>query len=736
MAEQTHKTLGAETKKRNILLRILLLIGVVASVMVGCMGYIYYAGNRMAAVHAPLVDAAMEIKLEATTAHLWFEEVISGDRHESIDAVLAHLEEADWYARAMLEGGENPEGKFVPLDDLALREDIRQVRSKLAEFREITLERYNARKQALVGTDIDQRYDAIFRDFVAQADRVETDLQQAIKRQLSNFKMLEVVLIAAWLLITVIVGVVSGRFFSRQIDDELNLQAANEQLRAGEHQLRAANQQLTASELQLKAANQEMLEEIANRERTEYDLRQSEEKYRRFYEDAPLGYQSLDSAGNFLDVNKAWLETLGYSKEEVIGRSFGEFVAPEYVQIFTDKFPRFKAGGKARDREFEMLRKDGTTITVSFDGNVEYDQDGRFKRTHCIMRDVTEERRAQNALRKSEKEYRSVVEDQTEFIVRWLPDGVRTFVNDSYCRYFGKSRDELIGSSFFPLITEEDREKVIKRIEALTPESPVSTADHRVVRADGSTGWNQWTDRALFDEEGRLIEFQSVGRDITERRLAEEALKASKEFSEELIATANAIIVVLQADGKIATFNRFAEELTGYRKEDVLGKNWFDLFVPADEKDALHAVHENVLRDAPEASSYENFIITKNSEKRLISWNNHSVRDNTGQVIGAIAIGVDITEHKLAEEQLVIFKKFAEASGQGLGMSDLDGRIVYCNDALCRIFLSDDCESATEKNIQTYYCEDDKVRLQNEILPFSKTDSGPASYRLFPSTAG
>jgi hypothetical protein len=100
----------------------------------------------------------------------------------------------------MLEGGESPEGRFVPLDDVALREDIRQVRSKPAEFKKIMFERHEAREQAIIGTEIDQGYHAIFRDFVAQTDRVETDLQQAIKRQLSNFKMLEVVLIAARLM--------------------------------------------------------------------------------------------------------------------------------------------------------------------------------------------------------------------------------------------------------------------------------------------------------------------------------------------------------------------------------------------------------------------------------------------------------------------------------------------------------------------------------------------------------
>ena len=138
-------------------------------------------------------------------------------------------------------------------------------------------------------------------------------------------------------------------------------------------------------------------------------------------------------------------------------------------------------------------------------------------------------------LQKREKQYCSVVEDQTEFIVRWLPNGIRIFVNDSYCKYFGKSREELIGSSFFPLIVPADLKKVQKRLKELTPDNPVSTEEHRVVLPDGNQGWNQWTDRAIFDEDGQVVEYQSVGRDFTEYKQAEEALRENKVILESFL---------------------------------------------------------------------------------------------------------------------------------------------------------------------------------------------------------
>jgi PAS domain S-box-containing protein len=140
------------------------------------------------------------------------------------------------------------------------------------------------------------------------------------------------------------------------------------------------------------------------------------------------------------------------------------------------------------------------------------------------VRDDRQRQQITRALQEGEEKYRRVVEDQTEFVVRWQPDGVRTFANKAYCRYFGLSQDEVIGTSFSPLISEQDREKVQKRINSLTPDNPVSSEEHRVILPDGTIGWNHWTDRAIFDNEDKLVEYQSVGHDITERKEAEERL--------------------------------------------------------------------------------------------------------------------------------------------------------------------------------------------------------------------
>jgi PAS domain S-box-containing protein len=140
------------------------------------------------------------------------------------------------------------------------------------------------------------------------------------------------------------------------------------------------------------------------------------------------------------------------------------------------------------------------------------------------MRYAIERKLAQDALRESEARYRAVVEDQTELVCRFVPGGALVFVNEAYQRYYAPEGQDLVGRSFMGHIFHEDRQRVLEHIAALDSYSPVKMIEHRAVTPDGQVRWQQWINRAIFDEQGRLTEYQSVGRDITLRKHAEEAL--------------------------------------------------------------------------------------------------------------------------------------------------------------------------------------------------------------------
>ncbi|HSA81115.1 MAG TPA: ATP-binding protein, partial [Geminicoccaceae bacterium] len=126
-----------------------------------------------------------------------------------------------------------------------------------------------------------------------------------------------------------------------------------------------------------------------------------------------------------------------------------------------------------------------------------------------------------DSLRESEERYRNVVETQSELICRYLPDSTLTFVNDAYCRYFGRRRDELVGRPFVELIPEAERTAALEHIEAIRQSSQGDTYEHQVVRPDGSLGWQQWTDHVIRNAEGSVVELQGIGRDISDLKVAD-----------------------------------------------------------------------------------------------------------------------------------------------------------------------------------------------------------------------
>ncbi len=144
------------------------------------------------------------------------------------------------------------------------------------------------------------------------------------------------------------------------------------------------------------------LADITERKVAELELQASERRLRELYEESPLGYHSLDSSGTIIDVNPRWCELMGYAREEVLGRWFGDLLAPEDVALFRLRFSELKERGKLRAAEYRLVRKNGRQLEVSIDGRFAYNPDGTFRQTHCLLRDVTEERRAQREQRQFE----------------------------------------------------------------------------------------------------------------------------------------------------------------------------------------------------------------------------------------------------------------------------------------------------------------------------------------------
>lgn len=241
------------------------------------------------------------------------------------------------------------------------------------------------------------------------------------------------------------------------------------------------------------------------------------------------------------------------------------------------------------------------------------------------------------SLQESEARYRAIVEDQTNLICRYLPDGTITFVNGAYCRYFGRSREEAmlarrlaasasvtspaLGSSFFPTIYDPDFHKVcdyINSLFSLTPTNPVATGEYRVV-AQGQIRTLQWTERAIFDELGRIIEFQAIGQDVTEQREAEALVRQTAERLQAALETVGEGITFSDGAGYFEIFNSQMEIITGYTKEEAnMSGNFLALIYPDPQEyqRAVAGIQEIILRGG--CRNVETTICAKNGETKAL----------------------------------------------------------------------------------------------------------------------
>ena len=244
---------------------------------------------------------------------------------------------------------------------------------------------------------------------------------------------------------------------------------------------------------------------------------------------------------------------------------------------------------------------------------------------------------AEISLRETEERYRAVVEDQTEIISRFRPDGTFTFVNEVYCRYFGKTPLEVLGSRWHPVAVPQDVSLIEEKLRSISPANPVVTIENRISLDNGELRWMQFVNRGLFDDNGVLVEIQSVGRDITEQKSLEEQLRQSQKME----------AVGLLAGGVAHNFNNILQVIMGYGQI---------LLIRVGEENPLRLYVDNLLASAEKAGELVRGIIAFSS-KQIMDY--HTV--NLNKIIRKIeqllvrSVGNEIMIHsKLKEEPLYI----------------------------------------------------------------------------------
>jgi PAS domain S-box-containing protein len=292
----------------------------------------------------------------------------------------------------------------------------------------------------------------------------------------------------------------------------------------------------------------------------------------------------------------------------------------------------------------------------------------------ALLTQRVQKQRAEAQTRTSEARYRSVVETQSDLICRFLPDTTLTFVNDAYCRFWNRRPEELLGTKFIDLIPESARPEVLERLRALGAE-PLAH-EHAVLLADGSTGWHHWINHAIADT-GVVAEFQGVGRDITDRKRAEEALRNVETRNSAMLRAIPDLMFVLDRDGTYVDYHARDPRLLFVPPERFLGKKIADVMPPDLAERFETALEAALAHGEPVVVTYELEMEDRRYfEARLVS-------AGPGTVLSIVR---DVTESRRAQELTRRAVKVSrELSGRvqqaDAANRDLAGRLIASQEA-------------------------------------------------------
>lgn len=431
----------------------------------------------------------------------------------------------------------------------------------------------------------------------------------------------------------------------------------------------------------------EMLGAYWDRKKMEKALQTSEAQFRTLTETAPANIFIWNPAQetSLLYLNTGYASISGYSRDEAINTNYWEFVHPDYRKLLNERGIARLRGEIVPDRyESKFITKTGEVIwgelalnTIMWAGEpaiigvicditerkqmdealrLTYDElENRVvERTSELVavneklrQEIVERQQVEQQLLLSEARYRAIVENQSELVLRVLPDKTITYVNEAYCQFFNKTAKDFIGRNVIPTIYPEDQAGVITLFNTMGPGHLEDVYNLRAVRHDGEICWQEWTGKAIVKGE-EIIEVQAVGRDVSARKRTEEALQRSEANFRTVAETSPAFITVY-SDSGFLYINSRCETMIGYTHEELLKMLPLDLIHPDYHINALNNYYSRLLGDRVEP--YEILFRGKDGQDKY-GYLYADLIDYEGQA-ATLAMIVDITGRKKMEEDLL-----------------------------------------------------------------------------------
>ena len=380
-----------------------------------------------------------------------------------------------------------------------------------------------------------------------------------------------------------------------------------------------------------------------------------------------------------LDSNKAASDILMIPKDEILGRKVIELSHDFNTQEIWDKHVADMKKWKQQLFRSPIPCRDGSEIMTEV--NSRYLKLSTSEFIIANIRDISEQYETEKMLIERDNLYHQILE---KIPVRFLwkdldlnyQGGSRVFAE-----HLGlKSPSELIGKNDFDLFDKIIADRIRSEDKSiLTGKKEKINKEESFVDKNGMKHWFIANKLLLRNSNEEIQGLIGTYEDITPLKNLLNQLREEIKFNENIINTASSFIVILDIDGKIKLFNHYAEQLTGYSSKEVLNKNWFNLFLPKSEKGRMNDIFVDIIDGVQPYAETENTILCRDKSEMYMLWHNSMMKDEHGEVLGMLSIGVDITARKKMEKSLLRLSAAIEHADELIVITDTDGILQYVN---------------------------------------------------------
>ena len=431
---------------------------------------------------------------------------------------------------------------------------------------------------------------------------------------------------------------------------------------------------------ELEQRVKELEKEACKREQAEDALRESEQRFKELAELLPVSVFELDVDGNFTYSNRCGFEMFGYTREDFAKgmNALQMFIPEERLRVKQNILKRL-TGEEFEDHEYTALKKDGSTLTILI-STAAIIRDNKSVGVRGLVMDITERKRAEAALKKSEEEKASILDATSDLITYNDPELKILWANRAAGESVGLSPEELVGRFCYDIWMQSSEPcPGCPVVEAL---NTGQTKESEVITQDGAI----WSHKGypVLDEKGEALGVVVSTADITERKRAKEALEHEKWEKETILESLIEHVVYQNIEHKILWANQAACESVGMTHDELLGRYCYEIWPKLDRPCEDCPVNTAMTTGLP-------CEIEKGTpDGRFWFIRGYPVRDTSGNIVGGIEITQEITERKRAEKELQEseerFRAIAASAQDAIIMMDNEGNVSYWNDAAERTF--------------------------------------------------